>query len=146
YAIGAPVLTTVTGNLSRRRLLVGSLVCFTLANVFAALAATFEILLVARIVAALGVAVYTPTAASVAASLAAPAKRGRALALVTAGFSVANVLGVPLGTWIGVQLGWRMTFVMVAVLGAVAAGGVLVMLPAVARPPATTLLARLALL
>jgi predicted MFS family arabinose efflux permease len=66
--------------------------------------------------------------------------------MVTAGFSVANVLGVPLGTWIGVQLGWRMTFVLVSALGALAAAGVLAALPAVERPPYTNLHTRLALL
>ncbi len=146
YATGAPLLAAVTGNLSRRRLLVGSLALFTLANVFAALAATFGELLIARVVAAFSVAVYTPTASTVAAMLAPPEKRGRALALVTAGFSVANVLGVPLGAWIGVQFSWRMTFALVALLGALAAAGVLIALPAVARPPTTGLRERLALL
>ncbi len=146
YAVGAPVMTTLTGNLSRRRLLVGSLAFFTLSNIFAALAATFDELLLARVIAAVSVAVYTPTAAAVAASLATPEQRGKALALVVAGFSAANVLGVPLGAWVGVQLGWRMTFGMVAALGALAAVGLLVALPAVERPPVTTLGARLALL
>jgi predicted MFS family arabinose efflux permease len=146
YAIGAPVLVTLTGNLPRRRLLVGSLTLFTLSNLFAALAVSFDELLLIRVVAAFSVAVYTPTAATVAALLAAPEKRGRALALVTAGFSAANVLGVPFGAWVGVQFGWRMTFVLIAVLGALAAAGVLAFLPDVARPPATGLLERLALL
>ncbi|HLV99026.1 MAG TPA: MFS transporter [Ktedonobacterales bacterium] len=146
YAIGAPVLATATGNMPRRRLLVSSLACFTLVNIFAALAATFDELLLVRVVAAFSVAVYTPTAAAAAASLASPEKRGRALALVTAGFSAANVLGVPFGTWIGVQFGWRLTFVLIAVLAALAAAGVLIALPAIDRPPASSLLERLTLL
>jgi predicted MFS family arabinose efflux permease len=70
-----------------------------------------------------------PTALGVAIAVATPERRGRAIALVTSGMTVATVLGVPLGTWIGVHLGWRATFAMVAGLGAIALAGLLFGLP-----------------
>ncbi len=146
YALGAPTLATLTGSMARRRLLIGSLGVFVGANVLAAVAMNFGVLVLARIIAAGGAALYTPTAFAVAAALAPAAKRGRALALVLAGITVAAVLGVPGGTLVGTLFGWRMTFVLVAVLGALAALGILLFFPLVATPATIGLLARLAVL
>ncbi len=144
YVLASPTLATLTGSMARRHLLLGSLGVFVAANLLAAFATNFEILVFARVLAACGAALYTPTASAVAAMLAPAEKRGRALALVTAGITVAVVLGVPVGTLVGTFLGWQMTFGLVAVLGMLAALGILLFFPAVASPPPLRLHARLA--
>lgn len=146
YALGSPTLAALTGAIARKRLLIVSLIVFTGANALAALAPSYAVLVVARVVAACGAALYTPTAAAAAAAMAPAEKRGRALALVTAGLTASLVLGVPLGAWIGGTLSWRATFWVVVVLAAVAALGIRTLLPEVATPPQVRLRARVALL
>jgi DHA1 family inner membrane transport protein len=145
YAVGSPTLSILTGTLGRRRLLTGVLVCFALANLAAAAAPSYTLLLLARIVAAGCAGLFTPTALAVAAGAVAPEKRGRALATVIAGLTIAAVLGAPLGTLIAVHANWRVTFLFVAALGALAALGVAGLLPEVAAPPPAGLRARLAI-
>ncbi|GII87745.1 MFS transporter [Sphaerisporangium siamense] len=144
YAVSAPLLAVLTGNMCRRRLLLLSLAVFVAANVLAAVAPNFGVMILARVAAAVGGAMYTPVAVSVAATLAAPSERGRALAAVAAGLTVANALGVPLGTLIGQALQWRMTFVFVAILGVVAYVGLHRALGALPSPGVASLRRRLA--
>ncbi|HEU5440621.1 MAG TPA: MFS transporter [Ktedonobacterales bacterium] len=146
YAIGAPVLAVLTSDLARKRLLILSLAGFAGANVLAALAPSYGVLMLARMLAACCAALYTPNASAAAVALAPAEARGRALALVTAGLTVATVLGVPLGTWIGTTLSWRATFWLVVVLGVLAAVGVMALFPEIANPPATPLRVRFTLL
>jgi MFS transporter, DHA1 family, inner membrane transport protein len=120
YGLGAPFLAALTNRISRHTLLLGSLLVFTLANVLSALSPSFEALLLTRILAGVSAALYSPTAYTIATTLASPAKRGQALATVVAGLTISTVVGVPLGTWIGQSFNWRITFVLVAVLGGVA--------------------------
>ena len=144
YAVGSPVLVTLTGGVSRRTLLAWSLAVFAAANVAALFLPTFGPLMASRVIAACGAAVFTPTAAAVAADLALPEKRGEALAVVTGGLTVAFAFGIPLGTLIGDVFGWRSAFVLVGVLGAVAVVGTLALLPPVENPPRVTLVDRVA--
>lgn len=146
YALGSPVLATATGKLARKRLLLVSMAVFVAANVLASFATNFGILVGARILTAFGSALYTPAALAVAVSLSPPEKRGRALALVLAGLTVATVLGVPLGILIGTQLSWQTTFLVVAMLGLLAFTGVLALFPDVVNPPVVKLKARLEML
>ncbi len=146
YAVGAPVLATLTAAAPRRALMIAALLIFAAGNGLAAVAPDFGALTLARVVAALGAAMFTPTASAVAVALVPREQRGRALALVIAGLSVATVLGVPLGTLLGQRFGWRLTFAFVALSGVLAAAGVRVLLPTVATPPAAGLRTRLALL
>jgi predicted MFS family arabinose efflux permease len=127
YAIGSPVLGVAFNNLDRRLVLALALCCFIAGNLMAVAATTFTLLLASRMLMALGAGLCMPTALAVA--IASPERRGRAIALVTSGMTVATVLGVPLGTWIGVHYGWRATFVLVAILGAIALAGLLFGLP-----------------
>lgn len=129
FAVGSPFLVSAASGLGRRRLLVGALVLFALANVAAALAPSFSVLLGARVVAACGAAIFTPVASAVAASLAPPELRGRALSVRTIGVNLAWLVGVPLGTVVGGHYGWRTSFVLVAALATVAALGVRSLLP-----------------
>ncbi|WP_405877974.1 MFS transporter [Streptomyces sp. NBC_01136] len=123
YAVSAPVLAVATGTLCRRRILLIALAVFVLANLLAALAPGYGIMIVARVLAALAAALYTPAATASAAAIAAPEERGRALTAVLGGLTLANALGVPLGTLIAHGFAWRTTFVFVALLGALALFG-----------------------
>ena len=129
YAVGSPILAVTFNNLDRRTLLTLALCSFIAANLLAATASTFALLLVSRMLMAVGAGLCMPTALAVSVAIATPERSGRAIALVTSGLTVATVLGVPLGTWIGNHFGWRATFVMVAVLGAIALAGLLWGLP-----------------
>ena len=130
FAVGSPFLVSAASGVGRRRLLAGALVLFALANVAAALAPSFSVLLGARVVAACGAAIFTPLASAVAASFAPPELRGRALSVRTIGVTLAWLVGVPLGTVVGGHYGWRTSFVLVAALATVAALGVRSLLPA----------------
>ena len=144
YAVGSPVLVAATGRVARRRLLVAALVLFALANVAAAFAPTYLLLLAARVVAACGAAILTPVAGAVAAGLTEPEKEGRALSVVLGGLSVSWVVGIPAGALVADRYGWRMSFVLVAVLAVLAAVGVRALLPAVENPQTEGLVRRLA--
>lgn len=142
YAIGSPVLSTLLGNLDRRRVLIGSLGVFTLANLLAAFTSDFGWLMLARILMALGAGVFMPAANAVAVSLAPPERRARAIALVTGGMTVSLILGVPLGTAVA-TLGWHFAFLVVALFGALALLGLLLKMPAGLPRGANTLAERL---
>ena len=145
YALTAPLLAGITGALPRKPLMLAALVLFVLANLASA-APTLALLLVARVAAGLGAALYTPNASAAAAALVSPARRGRALAMVLGGLTVGTVLGVPAGTAIGQRISWQASLVFVAVVGLVALLGILATLPSLALPPAVPLRARFALL
>jgi predicted MFS family arabinose efflux permease len=131
YAVGSPLLVVVTGRVARSRLLVAVLALFALANLAAAVAPTFSVLLACRVAAACFAAICTPVTTAVAAGLVAPEHRGRALSIVIGGASVSWVVGVPAGVVVADRFGWRASFVLVAVLAAVAAADVGTLLPAV---------------
>jgi predicted MFS family arabinose efflux permease len=130
YAIGSPVLAVAFNNLDRRRVLALALGAFVAGNLLAVASTTFAMLMASRMLMALGAGLCMPTALGVAVAIAAPERRGRAIALVTSGMTAATVLGVPLGTGIGAHFGWRATFVLVAMLGTIALAGLLLGLPA----------------
>jgi predicted MFS family arabinose efflux permease len=135
YAIGSPLFAAVTGGWERRSLLVAALVVTAAGNLFAALAPGYGSLLLARVVTAVGAAVFTPAASAVAAELTAPERRGRAVALVFGGLTVALIFGVPLGSLISQHLGYRPAFALVAAFSLASALAVRLALPAVAPPP-----------
>jgi DHA1 family inner membrane transport protein len=115
--VGAPVLAYFGARLPRRGLLVALMVAFAVGNAASALAGSYGFLLVARFASGVPHGAYFGVASLVAASLADPARRGRAVALVMLGLSVANVVGVPVATWLGQQAGWRSAYVLVTALG-----------------------------
>lgn len=129
YALSAPLLVALTARLPRRAVLVSALVLFTLANVGMALVPTFAPLLLLRIIAAFGAAVYMPVAMGIALELARPTERGRAMAVVLVGLTFAFLLGIPAGTWVGTHFGWQATFAFAAGLGALALVAILPTLP-----------------
>ncbi|MFF6997868.1 MFS transporter [Streptomyces sp. NPDC008313] len=144
YAVLAPVLGALTGRAGRRTVLVVSLVVFALGNAASALAPSLGALLAARVATAAGAALYIPAASASAAALSPPERRGRAMAVVLGGLSAATVAGVPFGTWLAADLGWRSTFWLLAGLGVACAAACAGGLPEVRLPAAPGLAARLA--
>jgi predicted MFS family arabinose efflux permease len=144
YAVGSPILAVTFNNVDRRTVLTLALCCFIAGNLLAVVAASFAMLLASRMLMALGAGLCMPTALAVAVAITSAERRGRAIALVTSGLTVATVLGVPLGTWIGNQYGWRATFILVAGLGAFALVGLRFGLPRGLPRNTATLAQRLA--
>lgn len=129
YALSSPVLAALTGNLNRRRLLIGAMALFAVANLLAFTACGYWSLMAARLVLALAAAVYVPGANALASVVVPPQQRGRAIAIVNGGLSLAIALGVPAGTVLGAAMGWRATFGSVAIIAALAVAGLLIGLP-----------------
>ncbi|MEU8325427.1 MFS transporter [Nonomuraea sp. NPDC048881] len=146
YALSSPVLATVAARVPRRALLVTALVVLGLANLGSALAPSFPVLVVSRVLAAAGAAAYTPGAGAVAAVLVRPELRARALAVVVGGLTVATALGVPLGDLAGERLGWRYALGAVAVACLAVAAGVYAIMPVLPGAPRVPLRARLEVL
>ena len=144
YALGAPLLAVLAGRWERRTLLVVALLAAGAGNALAALAPNYPLLLLARVVAAFGAAAFTPAATLVATQLSPPERRGRAVAAVFSGLTLALVVGVPAGSLLEGPLGFRGVFALVAATCVVAAVGVRLLVPRVEAPPAVGLRARLA--
>ncbi|MET0188787.1 MAG: MFS transporter [Pseudonocardia sediminis] len=124
YAVGGPLLVAAAAGLRPRRVLIGAMTLFVLANLAAAAAPVVTALGAARIVAALGAGVFVPGAIAAAAQIGGAERRGRATAVVVGGASLALVLGAPLGTLAAQATSWRGSFVLVALIGLVAVAGV----------------------
>lgn len=144
YAIGSPLIAVATARWERRTLLITAMAVFSLANLAAAFATGFLTLAASRVILALSAGTFMPAAFAYGAVSVEPAKRGRALSFIYTGMTVALVIGVPLGTAIAAHLGWRATFVMVAVMSLLVLAGIVLKLPAVSGPPAPGLADRLA--
>ena len=121
YALGGPVLATLTGTWDRRSVIVSTMVLFVLGNLMAAASSGFAILLLARVLMALAAGLFAATAQATAVSLVDDHHRARAIAVVVGGTTVAVAFGAPLGALIGAAYGWRGTFAVIAMLGALAA-------------------------
>jgi predicted MFS family arabinose efflux permease len=143
YAVLSPVLASLTARTDRKWVVLGALGVFVLSNVLTATATSFGVALASRALAGAAAALITPTAVAVAVSLVDDGRRGRALAVVMGGLSVASAVGVPLGTWIG-GTDWRLTLWLVAAVGAAAWLGILVGVPAVVLSAPARLRDRLA--
>ncbi|GGA51267.1 MFS transporter [Nitratireductor aestuarii] len=134
--LGGPVLTILTARLDRKRLMVGLPAVFIAGNCLAALSPNYLVLLGARFLSGLAVATFFALAIVAAASLAAVGKQASAIAQVALGFNLAMILGAPLGTLLGQQFGWRITFVAIASMAIVGAL-LLIWLVRISVPPAT---------
>jgi predicted MFS family arabinose efflux permease len=129
YAVGSPILAVSLNNIDRRTVLSLALTTFIAGNLAAMVASNYALLLASRMLMALGSGLCMPTALAVSVAIASPERRGRAVALVTSGLTVATVIGVPIGNLVGSLFGWRATFAMVALIGAVALVALLFGLP-----------------
>ncbi len=128
-AVGAPVLTALTGRVPRKTLLVALMLLFTVGNLIAWMAPTYGSLIVARVLTGLAHGVFFSIGSIIATSVVPKEKAASAIAIMFTGLTVALVTGVPLGTFIGQHLGWRATFLAVAALGVVALLGSLLFVP-----------------
>lgn len=144
YAIASPLLAAFTGRWERRRVLVVALGISTVGNALAVVAPSFSVLLLSRIIAALGAAVYTPAATAVATVLTPPERRGRAVAMVFGGLTFALIIGVPAGNLLSAPLGYHGVFALVAGISLVSALAVRALVPTVDAPPAVGLRDRFA--
>ncbi len=127
--VGAPVLTVATRNLPRKTVLVALMVIFTLGNLACALAPDYAALMAARVVTALAHGTFFGVGSVVAAGLVAPERRASAIALMFTGLTVATLLGVPFGAWLGLAHGWRATFWAVAGIGVFAVAVLALLVP-----------------
>ncbi|EIJ44552.1 transmembrane arabinose efflux transmembrane protein [Herbaspirillum sp. GW103] len=123
-AVSSPITTVLSAGINRRNLLIGAMGIFTLANLLAAQSTGFASLLTSRLLMAVAAGLYTPNANALAGAIVKPEQRGRALAIVSGGMTIAIALGLPLGSVVGHAFGWRATFGAVAVMGAVAVAGI----------------------
>jgi len=127
--VGALGLTAATTRLPRKPVLVGLLVLFIAGNVISAMAPTYELMMTGRIVAALSHGAFFGIGSVVAASLVAPEKAAGAIAIMFSGLTAANVLGVPFGTFLGQEYGWRSTFWAISAIGVLALVGIATLVP-----------------
>lgn len=128
-AVGAIGLTAAVTRLPRKTVLLGLMVLFIIGNAVSALATDYPTMLVGRIVAALCHGAFFGIGSVVAAGMVEPDKKARAIAIMFTGLTAANVLGVPFGTLLGQQFGWRSTFWAITAIGVVALIGLAVLVP-----------------
>ncbi|MCA1415605.1 MFS transporter [Bradyrhizobium sp. NBAIM20] len=127
--VGAPVLTLATRRMPRKTVLLALMAIFTLGNAACALAPTYELLMAARVLTSLAHGTFFGVGSVVATSLVAEDKRASAIATMFIGLTVATLLGVPFGAWLGLMLGWRAAFWAVTVIGVIAFSVVAALVP-----------------
>jgi len=123
-ALSSPVTTVVTGRMARKQVLLIAMALFAIGNVVAALSSSFTVLIAARVLMAIAAGLYVPAANGLAGVIVPPTMRGRALAIVSGGQTLAIALGLPLGGLIGHAFGWRATFLLVGAMSLVAIAGI----------------------
>jgi MFS transporter, DHA1 family, inner membrane transport protein len=134
-AVGGPVLTVLTGRLPRRSLLIAVMVLALLASTACALADNYTTLMAARMVAALSQGLFFAVASQVAVAAVPPEKQTAAIAKVVNGVALSTILGIPVGTLVGQNYGWRASFALVATLTLLGLIGVVLGAPKVEHEP-----------
>lgn len=138
-AVGAPLLTLLTHSMPKKRLLILVMCIFIFGNAFSTFAPTYALLMGARILTAFAHGTFLGVGSIIATYLVQPDKRGSAVAIVLAGLTVANIIGVPFGTYIGQQLGWRASFGAITILGIIALMGLIRFIPVVRQDSQSSL-------
>lgn len=141
--IGAPTIAGVVAKYPRHRVMLALAAALTLGNTLTLLAPTFELVAASRVLAGLPHGAYFGIGALVAADVIGPGNRAKGVAFVLTGLTVANVVGVPFGTFLGQRFGWRIAFLVVALIFALAAVMIALTVPAHAGDPGRTLRAEL---
>ncbi|MGX9227775.1 MFS transporter [Streptomyces albus] len=134
--LGAPVFAILGTRIPHKRMLMLLMGLFVLGNLISAVAPVFGVMLAGRVVASLAHGAFFGIGSIVAAGLVAPHRKAAAISLMFTGLTVANVVGVPLGTLLGQQAGWRVTFAAVAALGVLGLAGVAALVPQQVAPEA----------
>lgn len=127
---GAPVLTSLTARIGRKALLIWIMIIFIIGNSIAASATSIGILLAARVISALAHGVFMSIGSTIAADLVPADRRASAISIMFSGLTIATVTGVPFGTFIGQQFGWRVAFILIVIVGIIALLANLVLVPA----------------
>ncbi|MEI2794577.1 MFS transporter [Pseudoxanthomonas sp. F11] len=134
--VGAPVLTAATQRMPRKAVLVALMVVFTLGNLACALAPNYELLMAARVVTSLAHGTFFGVGAVVATGLVSKDRKASAISIMFTGLTVATLLGVPAGAWLGLEYGWRATFLAVTAIGVFATVIIATLVPADHSAPA----------
>ncbi|MYW02483.1 MFS transporter [Streptomyces sp. SID3343] len=132
--VGAPLMTVLGTRVSRKRMLILLMALFVVGNLLTALAPVFGVVMAGRVVASFTHGAFFGIGSVVAADLVAPEKKAAALSTMFTGLTLANVVGVPLGTMIGQSADWRLTFLLVALLGVLGAVGIARLVPEQPKP------------
>ena len=127
--VGAPLLTAATGRMPRKAVLVALMVIFTLGNLACALAPNYTVLMVARVITSLAHGTFFGVGAVVATGLVAEDRKASAISIMFTGLTVATLLGVPAGAWLGLHYGWRSTFWAVTAIGVIATAVIATLVP-----------------
>lgn len=127
--VGAPILGAISDKWSRKTLLIALMVVFTIGNLACAIAPDYWWLMAARVLTAFAHASFFGVGSVVATGLVAPNRRASAIAVMFTGLTVANILGVPFGTWLGQAYGWRSTFWAVTLIGLAALAVIVLLVP-----------------
>lgn len=144
--LGAPLMTLTTGRVPRRTLLIALAGVFTLGNLLAAISTGYGMLLAARLITSLNHGAFFGVGSIVAASLVPPERKAGAVAAMFMGLTIANVVGVPLATWAGEHLGWRMSFWGISGLGIATMAALRLTLPAMPAPKGGNVIAEMRVL
>ncbi|MBC1434972.1 MFS transporter [Listeria rocourtiae] len=138
YAVGvmfgAPILTALTSRMNRKALLLTIMIVFILGNMTAAFSNTITLLLTARVISAFAHGVFMSIGSTIAADLVPPNKRASAISIMFTGLTIATITGVPIGTLIGQQFGWRAAFFGITAIGIIAFIANLILVPKNLRP------------
>ncbi|MFC4810174.1 MFS transporter [Paenibacillus sp. GCM10023250] len=128
-AVGAPILTVLTHRIPQKQLLCFLMGLFILGNAISVFAPNYAVLMGARLLTALTHGTFFGVGAVIASGLVAPEKRAGAVSMMMAGLTIANIIGVPVGTFIGQHMGWRASFATIALMGVVTLIGILILVP-----------------
>src|SRR5882757_3767580 len=131
--VAGPILTLWLARFEKRNVLIGLMALFIAGNLIGAVTTSYSVLLVSRVIAGLAQGPFFGIGAVVATKLVSDRLAGQAVGQMFAGLTLANVLGVPAGTWIGNSLGWNMTFLVISALGVITAAAVAAFVPAQGR-------------
>jgi MFS transporter, DHA1 family, inner membrane transport protein len=128
--VGAPLLTAATSRMPRKAVLVALMVIFTVGNLACAIAPNYTVLMIARVITSLAHGTFFGVGAVVATGLVTADRKASAISIMFTGLTVATLLGVPAGAWLGLQFGWRATFWAVTAIGIIATVIVATLVPA----------------
>lgn len=128
-AVGAPILTVLTHRIPQKQLLILLMLLFILGNGISVIAPSYAVLMGARMLTALTHGTFFGVGAVIASNLVRPDKRAGAVSIMMAGLTIANIIGVPLGTFIGQNIGWRSSFGAIAIMGIIALIGIFIFIP-----------------
>ncbi|QQQ00043.1 MFS transporter [Lysobacter enzymogenes] len=127
--VGAPVLTVATGRMPRKAVLVALMLIFTVGNIVCAIAPNYTVLMIARVITSLAHGTFFGVGAVVATGLVPQDRKASAISIMFTGLTVATLLGVPAGAWLGLHFGWRSTFWAVAAIGVIATAVIAALVP-----------------